>query len=311
MPELPEVETVLRGLKARVLGRRLAAVEVRNSQVIQGDPEGFAAGVAGRRIAALHRKGKALAIELGSRNGDAVSEHREAGNRRTGKRGARNQEERFLVVRLGMTGQLVVVPREASLQPHTHVRLLLEGGAEELRYQDVRRFGRLRYSTREELEAIFARLGPDAPEISEQEFLRAFEGRRGSIKGWLLNQGILSGLGNIYADEALFEARIHPLAQPGRLTSKAARRLHRAVKKILKHAVKLQGTSFRDYIDIEGRPGNFLPRLRVYQRTGKPCRRCATPIRRIVIAGRSSHFCPKCQPHPRHAAAPSRRRRAH
>jgi len=304
MPELPEVETVLRGLKARVLGRRLAAVDVANPHVIRGDPEKFREGLTGRRIEAYHRRGKTLAIELGSWNGGAAAE-RQAANR-----GGRNRGERFLVVHLGMTGQLVVVPRQASLQPHTHVRLVLEGGDEELRYQDARRFGWLRCSTRQELESIFARLGPDALEISEAEFFRAMTRRRGAVKGWLLNQRVLSGLGNIYADEALFEARIHPLAQPGRLGEASARRLHRAVKKILNRAVELQGTSFRDYVDIEGRPGNFLPRLRVYQRTGEPCRRCAAPIRRIVIAGRSSHFCPTCQPRPRRAAAPTRRRRA-
>ena len=125
---------------------------------------------------------------------------------------------------------------------------------------------------------------------------------RGAIKGWLLNQQGVSGLGNIYADEALFEARIHPLAQPEHVSPAAARRLYRAVKKVLKRAVNLQGTTFRDYIDIEGRPGNFLQRLRVYQKTRQPCPRCHRPIRRIVIAGRSSHYCPRCQRRPRHTA---------
>src|SRR5206468_6585924 len=184
-------------------------------------------------------------------------------------------------------------------------RILLDGGKEEVRYRDVRRFGRLRFCTSQELEHVWQRLGPDAPEISEAQFFEAMRRRQGSLKGWLLNQQILSGLGNIYADEVLFEARIHPLTQPGRLSAEAARRLHRAVKKILKRAVELQGTSFRDYIDIEGRPGNFLPRLRVYQRTGEPCRRCGRTIRRVVVSGRSSHFCPNCQRRPRHAASPS------
>jgi len=290
MPELPEVETVLRGLRARVLGRRVAAVEVRNPLAIHGGPDEFVASVAGRRIEAFVRKGKALAIELGPRNRKAGSEDAAC---------------RFLLVRLGMTGQLVVVPSDTALQPHTHVRLVLEDGREEIRFRDTRRFGRLRCCTRDELEGILGRLGPDAPEISEEQFLNATRGRRGSVKGWLLNQQILSGLGNIYADEALFDARIHPLTQPGRLSAEAARRLHRAMKKILKRAVELQGTSFRDYIDIEGRPGNFSPRLRVYQRTGEPCRRCGRTIRRVVVSGRSSHFCPNCQRPPRHAASPS------
>lgn len=288
MPELPEVETVLRGLKERVLGRRVEAVEVPGPLVLAGSADAFTSAVAGRTIKGLQRKGKALAIELDAPNGESP---------------------RYLLVRLGMTGQLVVVPSDAPLQPHTHVRIFLEGGAHEIRYRDVRRFGRLRCCTANELKEALVRLGPDAPEISQEEFFRALQGRRGAIKAWLLNQQMLAGLGNIYADEVLFEARIHPLAQPGRISRQSARRLHRAVKKVLQRAVALQGTSFRDYIDIEGRPGNYLPRLKVYQRTGEPCRRCRQPIRRVIVAGRSSHFCRRCQPRPRHAAAPTQRRK--
>ncbi len=288
MPELPEVETVRRGLAARALGRRLDSVEILGPQVVAGSAADFVAGLAGRTIRGLERKGKALAIELVAPNGEA------------------GEEPCYLLVRLGMTGQLVVVPRQAALEPHTHVRMPLEGGAEEIRYCDARRFGRLRCCTVEELGRVFARLGPDAPEISEGEFFRAMQGRRGAVKSWLLNQAMLAGLGNIYADEALFGAGVHPLAQPGRLSRVSARRLLRAVKRVLRRAVELQGTTFRDYIDIEGRPGNFLSRLKVYQRTGEPCRRCRSPIRRVVVAGRSSHFCPRCQPRPRHVAAATR-----
>jgi len=284
VPELPEVETVRQGLLKRALRRRLAAVEVYHPQVIAGEASEFAQNLAGRRIECVRRKGKALALELVAKNGTTPY---------------------YLVVRLGMTGQLTVVPQEMPLEPHTHVRMPFEKSVEEIRYRDPRRFGRLRCCTREELETIFAALGPDAPEIALDQFFRAMRGRRGAIKGWLLNQRILSGLGNIYADEALFEAQVHPLAQPGRLAQAAAQRLHRAVKRVLARAVALQGTSFRDYIDIEGRSGNFQPRLKVYQRTGEPCRRCGRPIRRIIVCGRSSHFCPNCQPRPRHLAAAS------
>ncbi|HEV2177625.1 MAG TPA: bifunctional DNA-formamidopyrimidine glycosylase/DNA-(apurinic or apyrimidinic site) lyase [Terriglobia bacterium] len=288
MPELPEVETVRRGLQRRVTGRRVAAVEVRGNGplVITGSPDEFAAAVIGRAIAGFERKGKALAIELRSPNGHAPA---------------------YLLVRLGMTGQLTVQPADAPLEPHTHVRMSLEGGAEEIRYSDARRFGRLRACTRQELDAVFARLGPDAPGITEHEFFDAMKGRRGALKNWLLNQQMLSGLGNIYADEALFIARLHPLTEPGRVRRDAARRLLRAIKKVLEHSVGLQGTSFRDYVDIEGRSGNFAAKLRVYGRLGEPCRRCRRPVRRLVIAGRSSHFCPQCQPRPRHAASPTRK----
>ncbi len=281
MPELPEVETILRGLKERVLGRRISAVEVLHPLVVRGSRDEFARKVTGRLIESVERKGKALAMRLASQNGDAPL---------------------YLLLRLGMTGQFILAPREAPREPHTHARLALEEGAEELRYRDIRRFGRLCCLTRPELDAVFSRLGPDAREITEAQFLRALKGRCGAIKSWLMNQALVSGLGNIYADEVLFEARIHPLARAGRIPLSAAHRLHRAVRKILDRAVGLQGTSFRDYIDIEGRPGNFLLRLKVYQRTNEPCRRCRTPIRRVIVSGRSSHFCPHCQPRPRKAA---------
>ena len=279
MPELPEVETVLQGLQQRALGRRISAVEVRHPSVIIGSPEQFAAELEGRAIISIRRKGKVLTLELE----------------------AENVPPRYLLVRLGMTGQFTVSARATPLAPHTHVLLAL-GESEELRFRDVRRFGRLRSCTLEEVQAALDRLGPDAQEVTEEQFLAAMRARRGAIKSWLMNQQLLAGLGNIYADESLFVAGIHPLAQPGRVSAPKARRLFRAVRKVLDHAVKLQGTSFRDYIDIEGRPGNYAPRLRVYQRTGRPCFRCGRPIRRIVIAGRSSHFCPKCQPRPRHVA---------
>jgi formamidopyrimidine-DNA glycosylase len=282
MPELPEVETIRQGLLKRALRRSLVAVEVRNPWVIVGSPDDFVEAVAGRRIQSVVRKGKVLALELIARNG-AIP--------------------RYLVVRLGMTGQFTVAAQEAPLEPHTHVRMLFGGGGEEIRYRDPRRFGRLRCCTREQLDQVFASLGPDAPEITRNEFFQSMSGRRGAIKAWLLNQKMLAGLGNIYADEALFRARIHPLAETGRIPDAARRRLHRAMKKVLERAVALQGTSFRDYIDIEGRPGNFLARLKVYQRTGEPCRRCGCAIRRVVVGGRSSHFCPNCQQRPRHVAA--------
>ena len=208
----------------------------------------------------------------------------------------------YLLVRLGMTGQFTVEPCDAPLRSHTHVRMSLDDGRQEIRYRDVRRFGRLRCCTRQELEAIFRRLGPDAPQIGEPEFLQALEGRNGAIKSWLMNQQLLSGIGNIYADEALYLARIHPLTRAGRLSPDEARRLHRAVKKVLAQALAMRGTSFRDYLGADGRPGEFLERLRVYQRDGERCRRCKTKIRRLVVAGRSSHFCPRCQPRPRKPA---------
>jgi formamidopyrimidine-DNA glycosylase len=287
MPELPEVETVSRGLRQRALGRRITGVEVLHSGVITGAPNDFADRICGRRVASVERKGKVLALGLEAGLGKPSS---------------------FLMMRLGMTGQVTVRRRAEPLEAHTHVRLTLDGGEDEIRFRDARRFGRLRACTREELDALLAGLGPDAQHMTEAEFLSAARGRRGAVKNWLLNQKGFSGLGNIYADESLYAARVHPLAQPGRLTRRSLGRLYRAVQKVLRRAVELQGTSFRDYIDIEGRTGNYQQRLNAYGREGQPCRRCRHVVRRIVVAGRSSHFCPRCQKKPRRATAESRPR---
>jgi formamidopyrimidine-DNA glycosylase len=289
MPELPEVETVTRGLREHALGERFEAVEVRHPAVIVGPAEAFARALEGRRILTVERKGKVLIVEL-SRHGEPPH---------------------YLVVRLGMTGQLTIQARQAALEPHTHVRMALGGGERELRFRDVRRFGNLRCLARAELDKFLSKLGPDAQRATVSEFLTAMRGRRGALKSWLMNQQALAGLGNIYADEALFEARLHPLAQPGRVSRAKALALYRAVRKILARAVERQGTSFRDYLDIEGRPGRFRIRLKVYQRTGEPCRRCGEKIRRLVIAGRSSHFCPRCQPRPRRTAPMRGARKPH
>jgi formamidopyrimidine-DNA glycosylase len=292
MPELPEVETVRRGLEDRVRGRCITGVEVNHPRVIAGSVEDFEQNVRGF-IRRLDRKGKALAIELDPGVKPAAGE-------------SDGGEPSYLLVRLGMTGQVTVLPSNHPLEPHTHVRLTLENG-EEIRYRDIRRFGRLRWCSGAEIEAIFKGLGPDAPDMTLEEFVQALKGRRTPIKSWLLNQSRLAGVGNIYADEALFEARTHPVTEAGRLKRPAASALHRAVQKVLRRAIAKQGTSFRDYVDIEGRPGRFAQSLKVYQRTGEPCRRCGSKIRRIVLSGRSSHFCPRCQPRPRLGSAAGRR----
>jgi len=281
MPELPEVETVAQGLRRRALGRRIATIEIRHAAVIGGSAEEFVSTLQGRKLAEITRKGKAIAVEMTAEDG---------------------AEPRFLLVRLGMTGQLTVAPRDAPVESHTHVFMALDGGQEELRFRDARRFGRLRSLTRAELEKVMGALGPDAQLATEAQFRAAMRGRKGAIKSWLMNQNLVAGVGNIYADEALYEARIHPLSQPGRVSAAKAHHLYVAVRKVLDRAVRLGGTSFSDYLDVEGRPGAFLKKLRVYQHHGEPCRRCGHTIRRIVIAGRSSHFCAHCQARPRSLA---------
>lgn len=274
MPELPEVETVSRGLRKRILGSRIMGVEILHLGVISGAPEDFTQWTVGRTVRQVRRKGKVLTLELDSPDG---------------------QPPRFLMARLGMTGQITVRHRSAPLEAHTRVRLVLNEGKEEIRFRDVRRFGRLRVCTKEELDAILAALGPDAHEMTETEFFQAARGRRGAVKSWLLNQRRFSGLGNIYADESLYAAQIHPQAQPGRLSRRSLRRLYLAVQKVLNRAINLQGTSFRDYVDIEGNPGKYARQLNAYGRAGKPCPRCGTLIRRMLVGGRSSHYCPRCQ----------------
>ncbi|MGH9356043.1 MAG: bifunctional DNA-formamidopyrimidine glycosylase/DNA-(apurinic or apyrimidinic site) lyase [Terriglobia bacterium] len=274
MPELPEVETIRRGLNRRAVGREIRQVEVLNFWVIRGNQQVFIQQLEGRRISRVDRKGKLLAFEL-SKGGEPTA---------------------HLVVRLGMTGQLTLSPRREPLLPHTHVRITLEEGREELRYRDPRRFGTLRCCTAAELGEIVRRLGPDALKITLKQFRASLRGRQGAIKGWLLNQRMVAGLGNIYADEALFDSRIHPQSPAGALPSRASRALHSAAVNVLQRAITFQGTSFRDYIDIYGNPGNFGARLSVYGRTDQPCPRCGNPICRIIVCGRSSHFCPHCQP---------------
>jgi formamidopyrimidine-DNA glycosylase len=300
MPELPEVETVRRGLESRVLGRQIVAIEVSHAQIILGSPEDFAEQVRGV-IRRLERKGKAIAIELapagrGSGTGFSRQSRRQVANG--------GEPLGYILLRLGMTGQVTVVPRDYPVESHTHVRLRLENG-QEIRYRDARRFGRLRFCTPAEIKDVFAGMGPDAPSMTVEEFLANLKGRRTPIKNWLLNQGRLAGVGNIYADESLFAAGIHPLTEAGRLKRPAALKLHRAIKDVLRRAVAQQGTSMSDYVDIDGKPGRFAAKLKVYQRAGERCPRCAATIERLVLGGRSSHFCPRCQRQPKGAGRQS------
>ena len=274
MPELPEVETVAQGLRRRALGRRIANVDIRHASVIAGSLEEFVSTLEGRRLASVSRKGKAIAVELTAEDGSPP---------------------RFLLVRLGMTGQLTVAPHDAPVEPHTHVFLALDDGREELRFRDTRRFGRLRSLTHAELEKILGALGPDAQMVTEPEFLAAMRGRKGAIKGWLMNQNLVAGLGNIYADESLFRAGVRPRRMAGRLTRAELERLRLALREVLKQAIRRGGSSVSDYVDADGVRGFFQLEHRVYQRTGEPCLICKTPIQRIVVAGRSTHYCPQCQ----------------
>jgi formamidopyrimidine-DNA glycosylase len=197
------------------------------------------------------------------------------------------------IVHLGMTGRLLVTTPDAPVALHTHARLSLAGGRE-LRFVDPRRFGRLEFR---DLRRTGAFRGPGAEPlaIGLAEFTALFRGRRLSIKAALLNQTLLAGVGNIYADESLFHAGIRPRRSAGRLTRAELEHLWLALRKVLSHAIRLGGSSVSDYVDADGVRGFFQLEHCVYLRTGQPCRRCQTPIQRIVVAGRGTHYCPRCQ----------------
>jgi len=206
-------------------------------------------------------------------------------------------EQTSLLIHLGMTGKLSVCPPETPVPLHTHVFLALDDGRE-LRYNDVRRFGRMALLANGAHERVLGGLGLEPLEISEGEFRTRIQARKSRIKAVLLNQAVVRGIGNIYADESLWRARIHPEKIGARLKDDELRRLHRAVQHILREAIRLRGSSVSDYVDLDGGRGEFQQKHRAYQRDGKKCARCAAIIRRIIVAGRSSHFCPQCQPAP-------------
>jgi formamidopyrimidine-DNA glycosylase len=280
MPELPEVETVVRGLRASLPGRTILDVRLGKTDFID-DPVALGEQLPGSRILGVTRLGKFIAIDLvpGGVASDAA-------------------ERLYLVVHLGMTGQLMTRLAGDPVVPHTHVFFGLDDGRE-LRYTDVRRFGRMLLVPESKIAVFRERLGAEPLEITLKEFCARFGSRGARVKALLLDQGILRGVGNIYADESLFRARIHPARIARKLTQVQLAALHQSVRKILTAAIRLRGSSVSDYVDSDGNRGEFQFRHRVYQREGKPCVRCREKIRRVIVAGRSSHFCPRCQPAPR------------
>jgi len=289
MPELPEVETVARGLRQAILGRRILSVRLGKTDFID-DPVALEQHLPGRRIEAVERYGKFMLLRLSA----------EAGANGNGGKDAASQAS--LLVHLGMTGQMAPSPAEKPPEKHTHVCMLLDDGRE-LRYTDARRFGRIAYLTEAPLAEELTRFGADPLEISKEEFVKGIRERRARIKALLLDQGVLRGVGNIYADESLWRAKIHPAQLGAKLSRKQAETLRSALGEILRKAIVMRGSSISDFLDAEGEPGEYQRRHRAYGREGKGCHRCKTPIRRGIVAGRSSYFCPKCQPAPRGFAA--------
>jgi formamidopyrimidine-DNA glycosylase len=277
MPELPEVETIARGVELRLRGDRIVEAWFGSYPKLFKTPaEWQAKELKGRAVLSVHRTGKHIVCELGPAGGSALIE-----------------SEGQWIVHLGMTGRLLVTPAEAPVAPHTHARLGLASGRE-LRFVDPRRFGRLEFRDLGRGPA-FSAAGADPLTVTAAEFVRIFKSRRLNIKAALLNQKLLSGVGNIYADESLFHAGIRPRRLCARLTRAELEALRLALRQVLEHAIQLGGSSVSDYVDADGARGFFQLEHCVYQRDGLPCRNCQTPIRRIVLAGRGTHYCIKCQ----------------
>jgi formamidopyrimidine-DNA glycosylase len=276
MPELPEVETIARGVHERLRGDQIVEAWFgSHREPFKTPPSRQARGLEGRAILAVHRTGKHIVCELGALVEDP---------------GASSAQ---WIVHLGMTGRLLVTTPDTPHAPHTHARLSLASGRE-LRFVDPRRFGRLEFRDLRRSPA-FSAAGADPLTVTPAEFAALFRPRKLPIKAALLNQKLLSGVGNIYADESLFRAGIRPRRLSGRLTRAELEGLRLALREVLEHAIRLGGSSVSDYVDADGVRGFFQLEHCVYMRTGLPCRRCQTPIQRILLAGRGTHYCPQCQ----------------
>jgi formamidopyrimidine-DNA glycosylase len=270
MPELPEVETIVRGLKRTVSGKKIKAITIVLSRVLQNNPGYLKRNLTGLKIMSVKRRGKNIILQLSGGN--------------------------LILIHLGMTGNLIYLKRPAPLKKHDHLNMEFSDKSQ-LRYNDPRKFGKFKLvkSSRKENIGDLKNLGPEPLEIGKDDFVRLFQRRKGRIKSILLNQRIIAGIGNIYADEALFESKIHPEEKPFNISSNRLKKLHQAIQKTLKKAIKAGGSSIDNYLDVEGKQGFFQFYHKAYGREGKPCLRCGTKIKRIVVNQRSSYFCPECQ----------------
>ena len=271
MPELPEVETIVRQLGPQLAGRRIRHVELRRSDILWGDEQPACVLLRGRRIVRVTRRGKRMIMLL------------------TG--------QTQLIVHLGMTGQLLWAPKDQPFAAHTHLCLEFAGHTRQLRFVDPRRFGNVWIAGAggRWIGPVPAPLGPEPLEMTVPQFVRLCQRRR-TVKSLLLDQKMIAGIGNIYCDEALFRAGIHPAKRADQLDRPAVMRLRRAVRAVLREAIQARGSTIRDYRQSDGSSGRFQGRHKVYGRAGLPCHRCRGKINRMVVAGRGTYYCTRCQP---------------
>jgi formamidopyrimidine-DNA glycosylase len=293
MPELPEVETVARGLQSSIAGRQILSVVLRQTDFID-DPVAIERELPGRHIVRIERFGKFILVQLANRS-EAISPA-------TQLIAATEEVSEALLVHLGMTGHLAPHSAEQPLAKHTHVTFVLDDGRE-LRYIDPRRFGRMAYLSGAALAAELKRFGADPLHVTKADFAQSIHASRSRIKALLLDQRVLRGVGNIYADESLWKAKIHPAKTGVKLSAAELETLRKELRKILLKAIELRGSTIGDFLDAGGLPGDYQQHHKVYGREGEKCFRCGAKIRRIIVAGRSTHFCPVCQRAPRQGSA--------
>jgi formamidopyrimidine-DNA glycosylase len=310
VPELPEVETVRKGLERHVVGRTIRAVQVLHPRAVRrhmAGPEDFAAVVRGRTITAARRRGKYLWLPLveDAVVKDAVVEDAVVEDAVVEGGGV---AEDALLAHLGMSGQFLICDPEAPLSPHVRVRFTFADSGPDLRFSDQRTFGHLVLATGgAELPGLIAHIAPDPlePAFDEAAFVGRLRGRRSGIKRALLDQSLISGVGNIYADEALWRAKLHWARSTWTLSRPEAARVVAAVREVLGEAMDAGGTSFDSmYVNVNGESGYFGRSLAVYGRAGRPCDRCGALIRRDPFMNRSAYSCPRCQPRPRVRTGP-------
>jgi formamidopyrimidine-DNA glycosylase len=270
MPELPEVETVCRGLRAALPGRKIVEVRCRLARLLDTDVARFREALRGKVVSQVLRHGKYLLVLFAGGGGAALH--------------------------LRMTGQALLVPESQPADRHTHLEILFQGGRQKLAYRDVRKFGRFELLPAGPAEFVERKgLGPDALSISAGELYSRLRGTRRCLKAALLDQKVLAGLGNIYTDEVLFRQRLSPLQASSSLSRRKVEKLAAGIREVLSEAIDGRGSSISDYVDARGARGSFQSFLRVYGRAGKPCFRCRTTLIGSRVAGRSTSYCPRCQ----------------